>query len=913
VRLAGLWLCAAASLTAQTTAGLRGQVLDPSGAAIPDAAVALEGSKGAGQTAAANLSGSFSFLGLAPGDYTVRVTAPGFSVYETKLNLDGGRITALDIHMTLAVERQEVTIPESRPSQIQIDPSQNAAQIVVQGKDLNFLADNADDLQADLLALAGPSVGPSGGQIYLDGFTQGDLAGKENISEVRVNVNPFSAEYDRPGFGRVDVVTRSGADRLHGSAGVNISDSALNARNPYSLTKPETQMRLFDLSLNGPLSKKASFTLDAVRQTNDSTALVNATILDSSFTPQRVNEIVATPYIRRNIAPKFDYRFTPNITFTARYSWFHPTQQNNGVGGFTLPSRGTAYVQTHQSGTFTLSVVRGARYVNETRFQYHHLSSDQNGDASSPAIVVAGAFAGGGAPFPKNWVREGSYEFQNLSSYTVGAHFLKFGLRVRAYTVNDYTSVNYNGTFTFTSLTAYRITLQGQAAGLSMTQIQALGGGPYQYSVTAGQPLAKLNQIDAGPFVQDDWKLKPNITLSLGLRYEAQTDVGGLTDWGPRAALAWGIGKGTRTPKTVIRLGYGIFYDRIAYNLPLQALHQNGIAQQYFVVSAPLFFPTAPPPSALEASNQPQAIQLLSNSLVAPRTIQGAVTLERQLPRNISVSASYINTHGTRQLREHNINAPLPATGLFPYGTADPLYLYESSALYKQWQLTTSLNARINKRLTLFGYYVYGRAHSDSDGATTFPANNYDLAAEWGRAGFDLRHRAQIGGTIAGPLGIQFAPNININSAPPVNITTGTDLNGDTLLTDRPAFATVPPGAARGVVATRWGIFNVDPIHNPAAGSEIIPRNFGTAYARWDVSGRISRAWVFGERRAANGSAGRYTLTVAVQGRNWFNHVNPGAPVTILTSPFFGEALNLQSSYGSTANRRMETSLRFAF
>jgi len=877
------------------------------------AGITLSGPNGAQQIGAASETGSFSFLGLGPGEYTVRATAPGFAAFEIKLNLDNGRVTTLDIRMTVAEARQEVTIPDTLPSQVQVDPSQNAAQIVVQGKDLDVLADNADDMQADLQALAGPSTGPSGGQIFLDGFTHGDLAGKENIREVRVNVNPFSAEYDRPGFGRVEVTTRSGVDRLHGSAGVNIADSAFNARNPYSPIKPPTQMRLFDFNLTGPLSKTAFFTLDAVHQTQDSTALINAQILDSSLNPQRIDQLVKTPYVRRNVAPKVDFRITPNITFTARYSWYHPTQEDNGVGGFTLLSRGTSSVQTHQSGTFTLSVVRGARYIDETRFQYHHMSNDQMGDSRSPAIVVAGAFSDGGAPFAKNWVREGSYEFQNMSSYNMGAHFFKFGIRLRAWLDSDYSTTNYNGTYTFTSFNAYRLTEQGLAAGLSMPQIRDQGGGPFQYSITAGTPLTKLNQMDASPFLQDDWKLKPNLTLSLGLRYEAQTNASGLRDWAPRVALAWGIGTGSRTPKTVVRLGYGIFYDRIDYSLPLQASRQNGIVQQFFVDSAPSFFPAAPAPPVLYENGVPESIQLLSKTLEAPRNMQSAVTLERQLPRNITVSTSYINTRGLHQLREHDINAPLPLSGLFPYGTSDPFYLYESSAHYKQWQLTFNVTARVNARFSLFGYYTYGRAFSDSDGPLSFPANNYDLAAEWSRAGFDIRHRAQIGGTIAGPLGIQFAPNITANSGAPVNITTGTDLNGDTLLTDRPAFATVPADPAIGVVETRWGEFNVDPIHNPAYGNVIIPRNFGNGYGRWDVSGRISRAWSFGERPAANSRGGRYTLTLAVQGRNWLNHVNPGTPSAILTSPFFGQALNLQSSQGSTANRRLEASLRFAF
>src|ERR1700730_5681287 len=152
LHLFGLWLCVAALLAAQTTAALRGLVLDPSGAVIPDAGITLSGPNDVHQTGAANDAGRFSFLGLAPGDYTIRATAPGFADSETKVNLDNGRVTSLDIHMTVAAARQEVTIPETLPSQVQVDPSQNAAQIVVQGKDLDVLADNADDMQADLQA-----------------------------------------------------------------------------------------------------------------------------------------------------------------------------------------------------------------------------------------------------------------------------------------------------------------------------------------------------------------------------------------------------------------------------------------------------------------------------------------------------------------------------------------------------------------------------------------------------------------------------------------------------------------------------------------------------------------------------------------------------------------------------------------
>jgi hypothetical protein len=115
-------------------------------------------------------------------------------------------------------------------------------------------------------------------------------------------------------------------------------------------------------------------------------------------------------------------------------------------------------------------------------------------------------------------------------------------------------------------------------------------------------------------------------------------------------------------------------------------------------------------------------------------------------------------------------------------------------------------------------------------------------------------------------------------------------------------------------------VFNLDPVHNPGAGTVVIPRDLGVAYGSLMISGRISRTWGFGETPAARGgtaNAGgsnkRFQLTAGIQGRNWLNHVNPGAPTGNLSSPFFGQALNLQSGNGSTANRRLELNLRLSF
>lgn len=912
----GFLLSAGGQLAAQTTGVLRGQVLDPSGASIPNATVSVTAPNNPARNATSDSAGNFSIQGLPPGAYAVRVSAAGFGTFERTLELAGGRVTALEIRLALAQERQEVTVADQ--ARVELDPAGNASAVVLKGEDFSMLTENPDDLENELQALAGPSVGPNGGQILLDGFGTDELPPKESIREVRINSNPFSAEFEKVGFGRIEIFTSPGTDRLRGMALFNFADSAFNSRNPYSPEKPPSQLRQYNFNLTGPLTKKASFNFDATHGKQDSTALVNAQVLNASLQPVGRIENIEAPNTRTNVVPRFDYALTPNMTLQFRYSYFHPTLDNIGVGQFTLPERATSSVSTHQSGQITLTDVVGTRYVNETRFQYHHSGTTLRGGSTGPSINVLSSFNGGGANLLVNDDDEGSYDFQNLNSYTRGRHFLRFGVRVRAVVRDNASTSNFNGTYTFTTLDAYAITLKGAAQGLPFDQIRALGGGARQYSVTGGTPLASVNQVDAGPFFQDDWRVIPNVTLSLGLRYETQTNVSGTGDWAPRASLAWGIGGGTgrqRQPKTVLRLGFGMFYDRISDMLKLQTVRQNGINQQNFVIAAPNFFPVAPPVAQLTAALLPQAIYRMDATLQAPRILQSAVTLERQLPKNITLSVGYTNSRGVHQLRSRNINAPLPVNAGFPYGNSGQLFLYESSALFKQSQLTVNVNARVNAKVSLFGYYAHGTASSNSDGAASFPANTYDLTGEWGRAGFDIRDRAQIGGTLVSPMALELAPNIAFSSAPPLNIVTGTDLNGDSIFNDRPAFATAPADPSRGVVPTRWGVFNLDPLHNPSAGAIVIPRNYATAYGRVDVGFRLSRTWNFGEppARGRNGAKGRYSLNAGVQVRNVLNHVNPGTPVGNLSSPFFGQALNLPGGQSANANRRLELNLRLSF
>ena len=531
-----------------------------------------------------------------------------------------------------------------------------------------------------------------------------------------------------------------------------------------------------------------------------------------------------------------------------------------------------------------------------------------------------------------------------------------------------------------TSIERYRRTLlfQGKINPLTNqlytpAEIRALGGGATQFTIAGGNPEASISQVDFGAFVQDDWRVRPDLTLSLGLRYEAQTNIKTGLNFAPRLSFAWSPGaNGQRQAKTVIRGGFGIFYDRISEDLSLQASRFNGTNQQQFLVTDPTVLDQAqftfdgvtnvPTVESLTAFARPQTTWRMSDDLQAPYTIQSSISLERQLPGNWTFSATFINSRSLHLLRARNINAPLPGTfipgvpgsGVYPLGNTSNIYEYESSGRLNQNQLLLGIGNRLNRTFSIFARYSLGKAESDTDGAGSFPANQYDLTSEWGRSSFDIRHRFIVGGTINAPWGLRLSPLVMLTSGRPFNITTGRDTNGDSLFTERPAFATdlTKPG----VIVTRFGAF--DP--NPAPGQELIPRNYGEGPSFFNVNLGLSRTFGFGGKRedtanAAQGGGGggrggaggggggrrggggggfggggrggrggggassdsRYNLTFSVQVQNLLNTTNKGTPVGNLSSSLFGESLSTAGGFGggnaAAGNRRVTGQIRFSF
>ncbi len=317
------------AVCAQTPAtGLQGVVTDPSGATVQDALVQLRG-PGGEQRATTDVTGRYSFPTLRPGKYVVRVIAKGFTVTQHRDYQISGAQT-LDVQLTIEAQSQVINV-EDEASKVSTDPDSNASALVIGEKELAALSDDPDELASQLQAMAGPAAGPSGGQIYIDGFSGGSMPPKSSIREVRINSNPYSTEYDRPGFGRIEILTRPGTDKIRGQAFMQFNDESMNARSPLLTdpTLPPYSAKLFGFNLSGPIKKgKASFGFDLERRNIDENAFILATTLDSSFNPVTVNTAVVTPQTRTSFGPRFDWALNANNTLVARYQEGRSSRNN---------------------------------------------------------------------------------------------------------------------------------------------------------------------------------------------------------------------------------------------------------------------------------------------------------------------------------------------------------------------------------------------------------------------------------------------------------------------------------------------------------------------------------------------------------------------------------------------------------
>jgi len=993
IAVLGLMVLSVMNIPAQPVAGsIKGVLADESGAVVPAAPITLSGN-GAKRAAQSQADGSYTFSGLSAGEYTVSVAVPGFTPFNKVVSVAAGSSVQLPINLSISTSKQEVTVQADGGATVSVESDKNATALVLKDADLQALPDDPDDLSDALQALAGTGAGPNGGQIYVDGFSGGQLPPKESIREIRINQNPFSAEYDRLGFGRIEILTRPGTDKLRGSLALMDGDALFNSRNPFSDIKPDYSSRMWMGNLGGSIGKKASFFVDFMHRGVQDNSIIVAQYFDpKTLTESNINTSVLAPNSFTVIAPRFDYAINTNHTLTARVEERLNSRDNSGIGATRLPApySDLAYNATGngQNIMLTETGILSPKIVNETRFQYFRNWNATPGNLL-PQINVAGAFVTGGNGLGNSSNLSRHMELQNNTSVAHGTHTIRFGVRVRRDSDQNQQLGGFNGTYTFlggsapllnasnqivydsngnavtetlTSLQQYERNVILAQAGLSQTQIQTLGGGPSRFSIVAGQSYSSGHRWDAGPFVQDDWRMRRNLTISLGMRYEVQTLVSGHGDFAPRLGFAWAPGSPVNgRQKTVIRGGFGIFYDRIGQGLFETAALNNGINQLQYTVYNPTTYPNIPSISSLSAGQN--TIVRVDPRLRSSYSMQTAIGVERQLPRNTTLALTYTFNRSLHLSQSVPVNSPVPGTfnpllplsadnGVFPLGyAAGTIFQNESGGMMRQHMLMMNFNTRFSRKVSLFGNYSLAYAKD----LPSSPTDPYNFATDWGRSTFDRRHSFQLVGNIVAPKGIQLSPFVTMRSGQPYDLLAGTDLYGDNLTNARAAIVSMAscPGVVRtgSTVCSPFGTFTSN--YN-VTNANIVSRNYLTMPGLVSVNLRLSRTFGFGTRHKAAGPGGAdgmpspgmmgmggggrgpggggpggpggggpggggpggmgggpmgmgggggssehpYSVTLSANIENILNHLNPGGYQGVITSPYFLQPTSVNTGFG---------------
>ncbi len=947
------------SYAQQAGANVRGTVADPDDAVIPGATVTLTPAAGRAILVTSQADGSYSARNVPPGTYSLTVTMSGFATFVRQgIRIAPGQNVTLDAKMNIEMQSQEVQV-NAQTAQLSTDPDSNASATTIKGKDLDALSDDPDELSSELSALAGPAAGPNGGQIYVDGFTGGQLPPKSSIREIRINQNPFSAQYDKLGYGRVEVFTKPGTDKFHGNLNLQGGLKAFNTSNPFlgaANSQPDYH-RVFVLgSVSGPINRVSSFNVGGSHRDIQNNAIVNPSgfyaASAAATTPCLPGDLTCTyfssypenaravfnPQTRSDVSPRVDFALGEKNTLTVRYQYFVNGSQNSGIGNTGLPSAGyNTENSEHEVQVSDTQLVR-SNVVNETRFEYGIDRSRQTPISTAPTLSVQGIFTAGGSSNGASRTSGSHIEAQNYTSIQLAKNFLRIGGRLRS-TAETLTSTSHaNGTFTYSYLldpcTDPNPTLKRPSNCVAATRpcdAANTSASNYISSYQCGlasqfiqarinQPTVKTRLTDVGLYAEDDWKLKPNLTISYGLRFETQNHLSSGHDIAPRLSFAYGIPRHNGQTSTVLRAGYGIFYDRFNLDNVLTTFQENGINQVTSTVRSPgsSCQPNSISDCGSSSVNQ-TSTYTLGQHLRSSYILQGALGLDQQIGRAASMSVNYLDARGVHQYLSRVYIDP-----------ASFRYQFQSDGVFREQQLLVNGNVRMRK-ISLFGFYSLNFADANTSGPGFFPTTPIragstapvDTRADYGRAAFVHTNFGIIGGSWTLPYNISFGPFLLAQSGTRYNATSGVDFNGDTIYNDRPYFVNGAQGSC-----TRSSDFT----GVQTGALTPVPINYCTGPANLTFNVRLSKTIGFGPKtEAANAAAKaaaaggparggpafgrggpggggpgggrggfggantghRYNLNLGALANNLFNNVNYGTPTSTLTSPRFGQFTTL--------------------
>jgi Carboxypeptidase regulatory-like domain len=824
-----------AAIRAGDLSRLTGIVTDQSGGAIPDAGIAIKDRDGGLKTQLeTDGNGRFATVPLPPGAYIVDVSKGGFSPQQRVFTLSNGD-KALDIVLPLARQQYSVTV-ESRSSHLDTATEAHKDAFTLTPDDFKNLPAKDGDILSALSSFVNPAGGASA-TIIVDGMerTDADLP-LSSIQQVRINNNAYSAEFPKPGKGRIEIETKGGDDSLHGGFIARARNSVFDARNPMTDKKLPFSRYGYEANISGPvLRKKLWFFLDAntemQQQSQPVFSLLPSGILQTD---------VLSPVTRDRFLGRLDWQATTAQRISVKYELHLDETRNGGVGGFSLPELASGLYHHDYRVEISDQYVLSPDLLNSFRIALGTNITRVSSANGQPLVVVQGAFSSGGAQV-NEWRQEPRTDMQDTLALSKGKNEWKFGVTANLHPFRTYNADNFGGTYTFASLSAYE------------------AGQPEQFTLTTGNPLLSFEQHDYAWFAQYERKIG-SASLFAGVRDEFQSGLSRYANLAPRLAAAFAPGKDHRT---VFRVGAGVFYDRRPPPMLEQTLRYGGVQTQQYVVTDPAY-PIASPLSAgpLAAAT----FWRLDPDMTLPRVYQASATVERQLPFGFMLVSDYTWQRGTHLLRARDINAPLASTGLRPIPTEGNIDQIESSASSRGSILTWTLRSPPSRRFQFFAQYALSRLYDDTGSAfppppgmavsaaglfaALLPANSDDLQPEWGRSNNDARSRFGLSGTVQLPWNLTVGTMTTIRSGLPFDITAG-------LVNPEGVASVRPPGVAR---------------------------NTGEGPGQVSVDVHLGRKLPLhlGERRV--------DAEIGVDSFNVLNHTNLGNYVGVITSPLFGTA-----------------------
>ncbi len=746
--------------TTETGVVISGVVEDQSGAAISDAKLTLTNKIRVDVTKTkADAAGAFNFQNILPGKYTLYAEAKNFAAADISVTVVNAPLTTLKLKLNIAAQEDEVTISSSGKSE------EESASVDRNADRLNFdenLIKNlpSQNIVGTMASFLSPSAqGAEGVSVVVDGVesSAADLPAGA-LRRARINRNPYSAEFRRQGKARIEIATQeTSLKRYHGSVGLFTRNSVFDARNPFALTRPELDRKLFEGNFSGPiLKKRVGFFVSGERLLNDETAVVNARLLSGPFVAN-----IFTPQRRTNFLGRIDVRAGEKHSITGMYNFRDEFERNRGVGGLKLAAQGYSSSERLHRLQFSDRMILSPRLLNDVRIVVDRSVTRLGSFPTASAIVVIGAFTDGAAQ-KFQYQRETTLRIQDIATYATGKHSLKFGAEFRPRRIKIIDASNFGGTYEFSNLN------------------QFASAAPFVYRVNQGSPELAFSQNEVYLFMQDDIKIRPNFSFTPGVRYSWQSNLRDRNNFAPRFGFAWAPLSG----KTVIRGGAGIFYERLPESVISKALLYDGSRIREMVIQQPSF------PSSTVAGQllqRPPSVVRVAPDARAPYITQASVSVEREVWKRSLLTVEFQTTRGNKLLRSRNINAPLPGSNLRLDPNLFNINQVESSARMRGNALSVAWRGRLGKRISGMAQYSYSRTSDNTNGIFGLPANNYDLRSEWGRSEFDQRHRVSVVGTLDLPWGIRLGTFTTLASGMPYDITTGFDNNGDSVANDRPS------------------------------------------------------------------------------------------------------------------------------